>query len=186
MRRSSADLRLPMVALLALGLLSFAFSSAGGEAFLPIDLAIALDAVADEANATSPEVTEPCASATEAEQVELGGPITIKASCTADCGSAPDVTCSGSGSCTAVDRNCGAGQRGYVTCGSTTNYCPSCGCTEGAIRYTTGSGCCCDYTIEWAPVSRRKLITEKCINGFWVYQGFSCSGQNCGGPPCPV
>ena len=119
------------------------------------------------------------------EAIKLGGPITIKASCTADCGSFPDVSCSASGSCTAVDRNCSAGQRGYVTCGSSTTYCPTCGCTEGATRYVTTSSCCCDYTIDWAPVNRRRLNKEKCINGTWVYQSFSCSGQNCGGN-CPL
>lgn len=48
-------------------------------------------------------------------------------SASASCGS-NRIRCStsGSGSCQGVDRNCSAGQRGFVTCGSTTTYCPPC------------------------------------------------------------
>ena len=109
----------------------------------------------------------------------------LRVTCTADCGSAPDVSCSTSGSCNAVDRNCGAGEPGHVTCGASTTYCPACQCTNGQVRYYTTSSCCCDYTVDWAPKNRRKVIQETCVNGFWVYSGFSCSGQNCPGI-CPL
>jgi hypothetical protein len=55
--------------------------------------------------------------------LELGD----KATCTANCQGAGSASCTASGSCTAVDRNCTAGQRGYAQCGSTTVYCNPCG-----------------------------------------------------------
>ena len=184
MKREFASAHPKTLIFFALTCLILAASAAADEAVLPADLAIALDRIASEGESLPAESAGDCAPADDAMQVELGGPITIKATCTADCGSSPDVSCT-SGSCSAVNRNCAAGQRGYVTCGSSTTYCPVCGCTEGAIRYVTSSSCCCDYTIDWAPVNRRKLITERCVNGNWVYQGYSCSGQNCGGN-CPL
>lgn len=44
----------------------------------------------------------------------------------ASCGSTT-VSCSGSGTCTAVDQNCSADpqQPGYVTCDSVTTFCPT-------------------------------------------------------------
>ena len=50
--------------------------------------------------------------------------LSTKALCTANCGTTT-VSCSSSGTCTAVDRNCAAGQRGYVQCGTTKTFCPS-------------------------------------------------------------
>lgn len=108
-----------------------------------------------------------------------------RAFCSADCGSAPDVSCSGSGVCNSADRACASGEPGHVTCNGVTTSCPACQCTEGARRFVSSSDCCCDYTIEWDPKSRRKLIEERCVNGFWVYAGFTCSGQNCPGL-CPL
>lgn len=46
-----------------------------------------------------------------------------QATCTADCGSYQDVTCSSVGQCIAVDRNCMNQQAGYVQCGSTVIHC---------------------------------------------------------------
>ena len=47
-----------------------------------------------------------------------------KATCSASCGTT-SVTCTTSGTCTSVDRNCSAGQRGYVQCGTTKTSCPT-------------------------------------------------------------
>lgn len=75
-----------------------------------------------------------------------------KASCTAtaNCGSASPVSCSGSGTCTAVDRSCQT-QRGYVQCDSIRTYCPPCSKPpldpDPCAIYNTGS---CTYT--WDPV----------------------------------
>lgn len=95
------------------------------------------------------------------------------ATCTADCGAYPDVSCSISGSCTAVDRNC-PNQRGYVQCGSTFKFCPECPCPEGHHRYTQTGGCC-DCGIE-------ERAHEQCINGEWVFIDIVCF-PNTG--PCP-
>jgi len=66
------------------------------------------------------------------------------ATCTASCGSYASVSCttSGTGSCTAVDRDCAAGERGRVTCGSTTTYCPPCDtCSATALCGSTTVSC---------------------------------------------
>jgi len=55
----------------------------------------------------------------------IGGDPIPPATCTASCAPYGSVSCSGS-SCSAVDRNCSAGQCGYAKCGSTYYYCPSC------------------------------------------------------------
>ena len=56
----------------------------------------------------------------------IGGPgARSVCTATADCNPFTDVTCSGSGTCMAVDRNC-PGQQGYVTCSGLTTYCPVC------------------------------------------------------------
>jgi hypothetical protein len=72
----------------------------------------------------------------------IGGP-GAKIVCTADCNPYTDVTCSGSGMCTAVDRNCAAGQRGYVTCNGVTTPCPGPEC-EDSCEGLIGPcyGCC--------------------------------------------
>lgn len=59
-----------------------------------------------------------------------------KATGIANCGGGTSVTSSGS-SCTAVDRNCAAGERGHVTCAGAspaTINCPkSCACSEVCV-----------------------------------------------------
>lgn len=88
--------------------------------------------------------------------------------CQADCGSYPDVSCTGASSCSAVDQNC-PGQRGYVVCDGSYTYCPSCPeCSEGAIRILRTDECC-DYPSE----GEWKYI-QKCINEHWVTQSTFC------------
>lgn len=95
-----------------------------------------------------------------------------KAICIADCGSGTSVYCSYASptTCTAVDRNCSSGQRGYVTCGTSTTYCPyTCPCIEGTYRYLL-TGYCCDD-------GRREKEQQICTNGGWQYTGvLICSG----------
>ncbi|HEY9420307.1 MAG TPA: hypothetical protein VIW92_02750 [Thermoanaerobaculia bacterium] len=57
-----------------------------------------------------------------------------KSTCTASCGTST-ISCTSSGTCTAVDRNCSAGQRGYVKCGTATTYCPSLCPISGTCNY---------------------------------------------------
>jgi hypothetical protein len=80
--------------------------------------------------------------------------LAAKSQCTAtaDCDYPATVTCSGSGTCTAVDRNCDGNQRGYVSCDSVVKYCkPDCpveiDCSpfdhEGCIySFDAESNCC--------------------------------------------
>ena len=85
----------------------------------------------------------------------FGGGSGIEASCTASCGST-SVSCSGSGSCVAVDQDCPFGQ-GYVTCGSVTTYCPP--CTPNCSQQNTPS---CQYT--WDPVRSCCVAGDFCPN----------------------
>jgi len=112
-------------------------------------------------------------------------PIGSRATCTADCYPFTDVTCSAGGTCTAVDRNCGVGEPGHVTCGSQTTYCPACQCTDGQVRYTGSSECCCNYDDPDNPRAQKKVIEETCINGVWQVTDVACDGQYCSGF-CPV
>jgi hypothetical protein len=84
----------------------------------------------------------------------FGGESQFKAMCTASCGFDASVSCSGSGSCTAVDQNCAAGQQGYVQCGSTLTYCPVCPPLLDCNQFNHGS---CFYS--WDPV------IQCCVSG---------------------
>jgi hypothetical protein len=59
-----------------------------------------------------------------------------KSTCTASCGGSSTVNCSGT-TCSAVDRNCGAFERGHATCttgGTTTTVnCPTCNCESVCV-----------------------------------------------------
>jgi hypothetical protein len=48
-------------------------------------------------------------------------PLPVKSTCTATCAFSSSVTCSGSGTCTAVDGTCSL--RGHVVCSGATTYC---------------------------------------------------------------
>jgi hypothetical protein len=104
----------------------------------------------------------------------------LKSTCTASCGTST-VSCTSSGSCTAVDRNCPT-TPGYVVCGGTTKSCPACACTNGAKRYTQLSSCCYNEVVGQC---RRTLREETCVNGNWQVTGFPCDGLNCSGS-CPL
>lgn len=52
---------------------------------------------------------------------------------TANCGSTT-VSCTGTSSCSAVDRNCSTLTRGSVTCDGVTTSCPTSCCTGGTIQ----------------------------------------------------
>lgn len=103
--------------------------------------------------------------------------------CFEDCDGYPDVSCSGS-VCTAVNRNCSIGERGYVTCDGNTTFCsPACEpepeCEEGTIQVTSTGQCCDCYT-----TGGEEKYREKCINGQWVLQSVFCRpSSSC--PVCP-
>ena len=109
------------------------------------------------------------------EEASFGG-VTTKATCSAHCGSSPDVSCSGS-ACSAVDQSC-PDQRGYVTCDGTTYNCPVCSavCTEGSfMTITVGPTCGCE---DGGSTPKERY---KCIGGEWVFQS-----SFCGAPFCPI
>lgn len=95
----------------------------------------------------------------------IGGESGIEAECTASCGTST-VSCSIAGTCTAVDRNCSAGERGHVTCGSTTTYCPTeCGCRATALCGSTTVSCTgsapasCTAVDQNCPAGERGYVT---------------------------
>ena len=51
----------------------------------------------------------------------------------ASCGENAPVSCGGNSTCSAVDRNCDAGQRGSVTCDGVTTLCPICPCDDTPV-----------------------------------------------------
>jgi hypothetical protein len=108
-----------------------------------------------------------CPAAMTAADKDRGG-IAVKANCTANCGGGSSVSCSGTGTCVAVDRNCAAGERGYVHCsGQAVKYCPPCQCQEGATRqYPAG---CCAF-------GEFRVVYEECINGRWEQYDEFCGG----------
>lgn len=133
--------------------------------------------------ATSPTLcTQPLAQVAQAapsetaEKIDLG--VTAQASCTADCGPYANVSCNNSTTCSAVDRNCSAGQQGYVICDGSTTSCPACPstlCTDGQIKSVqVGPQCGCPQT----PGATEKERYQ-CINGEWVYQSTFCGAPFC-------
>lgn len=100
--------------------------------------------------------------------------------CTADCGPYTDVSCSTTGSCFAVDRDCPI-QPGYVHCdGQADKVCPVClppECEEGTFKVEFGDCCDCSF-------GGRERTRYKCIGGEWVFQSTFC-GPAGGCPICP-
>lgn len=87
-----------------------------------------------------------------------GGESGIEATCYASCGVGASASCSGSGSCVAVDQDCFANQPGYVDCGSGPIYC-STACPDRCDRYDTSW---CDYS--WDSVRGCCVASEFCPN----------------------
>lgn len=95
----------------------------------------------------------------------------LSVTCSADCGSHAPVSCTGSGTCTAVDRDCGVWQRGYVECNGLRTLCsPGCYCQDGDIRYVNTSSCCKE--------GLRKKSYQWCVDGRWVHKYYSCLPDN--------
>jgi hypothetical protein len=100
----------------------------------------------------------------------------LDVTCTATCGSDPSVSCTTSGTCTAVDRSCSA-ERGHVTCNGVTTYCTAtCACTEGQLKIVTVGPTCGCSDGKSTPKDR-----YQCIGGEWVYQYSFCGGPFCQG-----
>jgi hypothetical protein len=107
------------------------------------------------------------------------GVVTTSATCSSTCGALPSVSCSGT-SCTAVNRNCPAGEPGYAECDGVRTSCPACQCHDGDLQQVQVTNtCCCDPDVS-RPVPRRLLVETICENGVWVNRNV-CEGTNCGG-----
>ncbi|HEV2856657.1 MAG TPA: hypothetical protein VHC97_27970 [Thermoanaerobaculia bacterium] len=96
-------------------------------------------------------------------------------SAAARCDPYPSISCSSSvtgATCQGVDRNCSAGQQGFVRCNTSYTYCPPCSvCPEGAYRYVATGNCCDTF---------KEQREQQCVNGTWVNTGFyDCFGR-CG------
>ena len=87
-----------------------------------------------------------------------GGESGTEATCYASCGSGAPASCSGLGSCVAVDQDCLTNQPGYVDCGNGPIYCTT-ACPDPCDRYDTFS---CDYS--WNPVRNCCVASEFCPN----------------------
>lgn len=90
----------------------------------------------------------------------------------ANCWNSTTVNCSSStlgDTCAAVDSNCTVQQQGYVRCGTTYTYCPSCliVCTEGQTR-TVATGRCCDDGLK-------ERAVQTCTSNHWVTTGYECA-----------
>lgn len=130
--------------------------------------------VAPPPTLSAPALCSPASASIELAETKGGG-ISLDSTCTADCGPYTDVSCSGT-TCNAVNRSC-PGERGHVTCGSSTYYCPVCDppCTEGTYKtVVVGPTCGCEDGTS-TPKER-----YQCIGGVWEFLY-----SFCGGPFCP-
>lgn len=151
---------------------SFALVATASFAQLPSAAPVTLDEIFAPAEGCAIPETGPRDETVLAASME-------KAACTASCGST-SVTCSYTppATCVAVDRNCSANQRGYVTCNGVTTYCPTACpiCTEGNTRIAPWGGACCEN-------GYRLRYQQQCVNGQWVNTGVTycivaCDGIN--------
>jgi hypothetical protein len=97
--------------------------------------------------------------------------------CVTDCGDSPDLTCEGA-TCTSVERDCAAGQRGYLVCDGVTTYCPTCPvCESGEIKKTYTSLCCSNPRVPEGV----KVWVYFCSGGQWStpYSGCEASTAQC-------
>jgi hypothetical protein len=130
------------------------------------------------APACAPACEEPAtlqAGAATRDAEDMG--VSALSTCSADCGSYSDVTCDEPGTCLAVDRDCDAGQRGYVVCNGVSEYCPVCEqeCTPGEYRFVDTSQCC-------KPTAVYQIYQTCDETGHWENSGSSCRTV----PFCPL
>jgi hypothetical protein len=80
-----------------------------------------------------------------AHRAKNPGPLKSTCTATANCDGGGTVSCSGSGTCTAVDQSCPETSQGYVDCGSGPIYCQdTCKIPPDCSIYNFGS--CNNYT----------------------------------------
>jgi hypothetical protein len=120
--------------------------------------------------------------------------VPTKSSCTASCGSGSmPVSCSGSGSCSAVDRDCGSNERGHVTCNGVTTYCSAscaCGtvCTCSAPCFSTPCDSGGGYIIDcssWGICNSSCYCGGECLRQDDPGSSSALSGRACATPTQP-
>ncbi len=150
---------------------------------------VALAAVAGFAQAPGENPSTPAVLASPAAAIPAAKqPLPTKSTCIASCGGSSTVSCSAPGSCTAVDRNCGANERGHVTCSNgTVNCAASCACGTvcncAAPCFTTpcdaGGGVIIDCS-SWGICTTSCYCGGECLQG--GDQSSALSGGNCATP----
>ena len=131
-----------MVLGLSLALAAFGFLLSPALAADNPQRAVATLSAADQAFLASLALP---AAPTPAAQRPKGGLEKALCHAAANCASGT-VSCDGNNStasCTGVDRNCAAGERGHVTCDGVTTWCPTT-CTDCGPDFCTGRQDCID------------------------------------------
>ena len=77
------------------------------------------------------------------EQAAKRPHIAQKDMCTANCYGGGTVSCSGTGTCTAVDFNCSVFEPGHVVCNGAYTWCPT-ACPDCGPYWCTGESACAD------------------------------------------
>lgn len=135
----------PMLLTLTLALLMLPLSATMAEEALPVSATASTTATLETTDAGI-TVQGSADDSREASLIEEEAPIFFASTCTAtaNCGSRPSVTCNGNSSCITVDRNCAAGQNGYVQCdGVKTNCTHNSSCTSQCqTQYWACVGAC--------------------------------------------
>lgn len=145
-----------------------------------------MPAVATPASAVSPQQSAPELQAGGSDPLFFSGRglTPTESNCSANCGSGSSVSCSGP-SCSAVDRNCDIGQRGYCTGSGGTTYCPEeCYCivTVDCAEYPDVS------CVSWTSSSACGAVDRDCSIGqrgyCWPGSRYTPMATYCG-PECP-
>jgi hypothetical protein len=107
--------------------------------------------------------------------------------CIADCGSYA-IGCWSSEPCLAQDRDCSVPTRGFALCLEQTVVCNEpCDCVNGSTRLRSSRDCCCNYDDEDNPERLTRVYQDVCVDGAWVPQSSTCTGDSCpGGGECEV
>jgi hypothetical protein len=156
---------------------------------------VALVAVAGFAQAPGENPSTPAVLASPAAAAVPAAkqPLPTKATCTARCTGSTSVSCTttGTGTCSAVDRDCGTNERGHVTCNGVTTNCPTscaCGtvCNCAAPCFTTPCDSGGGYIIDcssWGICNSSCYCGGECLQGGDPSQSSALSGGNCATPP---
>jgi hypothetical protein len=106
------------------------------------------------------------------EQAAKRPHIAQKDMCTANCYGGGTVSCSGTGTCTAVDDNCNVGEQGHVVCNGAYTWCPTacpgcgpywCNGESDCAANCSNLGCDYDYTCYDYPSCSDHCRCTRCV-----------------------